>query len=149
MPLEPPVANFSQLPPAQVSHTQEDSTIPNAMLIQRKGKSSLLDLLESHAGGNVPKKTFRPSPPPFPLLKLPNLILLIRRGRGTKRASRWWRKEMAFPPRWLSPRGEPKRPKLSIPDPQVKGLWWRGGLTAKLRYQLGTPLWCWTKLPFP
>ncbi|KAL0016172.1 hypothetical protein SO802_003241 [Lithocarpus litseifolius] len=59
---------------------------------------------------------------------LPNLILLIRRGRGTKREKRWRRKERAFPLRRLSSRGETRQPKLPIPDPQVKGLWWKGGL---------------------
>ena len=37
------------------------------MVIQRKSRSSLLNLLESHAGGNVPKKAIqtKPSTPPF------------------------------------------------------------------------------------
>ena len=136
LPSEPLVTNFSQLLPAQVSHTQEDSTVPNAMVIQHKSKSSLLDLLEAMC----PKRPFRPSSPPFPLLKLPNLTMLTRRGRWTKRERRWWRKERAFPPRRLSLRGQLKRPKLHIPNPQAKGPWWRGGLIAKSRYQLRTPL---------
>ena len=54
--LEAPAGDFSHLLPAEVSHTQEALTIPNVIVLQRKTGSSLLDLLESHVRGNVPKK---------------------------------------------------------------------------------------------
>ena len=54
--LEAPADDFSHLLPAEVSHTQEALTVPNVIVLQRKTGSSLLDLLESHVGGNVPKK---------------------------------------------------------------------------------------------
>ena len=46
---EVPAGDFSHLPLAQVSHTQEAPTILNTMVLQCKTRSSLLDLLESHA----------------------------------------------------------------------------------------------------
>ena len=53
---EAPTSDFSHLPSAQVTHTQGDSSIPEAIGLQCKPKMSLLDLLESHTGGNVPEK---------------------------------------------------------------------------------------------
>ena len=38
------VGDFSHLPPAQVSHTQEAPTVLDAMVLQCKTRSSLLDL---------------------------------------------------------------------------------------------------------
>ena len=63
---EVPTGDFSHLPLAQVSHTQEAPTVLDAMVLQCKTRSSLLDLLESHAGGNVPKKAVQPRPPTPP-----------------------------------------------------------------------------------
>ena len=53
---EIPVDDLGQLPSAQISHTQEASSIPDAMVLQHKTRSSLYDLLESHIGGNVLEK---------------------------------------------------------------------------------------------
>ena len=44
---ESPVGDLSLLPLAQVSHSQEDPTISDAMAIQHGTKSSLWDLIES------------------------------------------------------------------------------------------------------
>ena len=44
---ESPVGDLSLLPLAQVSHSQEDPTISDAMAIQHRTKSSLWDLIES------------------------------------------------------------------------------------------------------
>ena len=46
------------------------------MVLQRKTRTSLLDLLESHAGGNVPKTTIqtKPSTPPFTQVPQPDLV---------------------------------------------------------------------------
>ena len=52
---EPPADDFSHLLPAQVSSTQEALSVPNAIVLQHKAKTSLLELLESHAGGSVLK----------------------------------------------------------------------------------------------
>ena len=54
--LEVPTSDFSHSPPAQVSHIQETSRVPKAMVLQHKTRSSLLDLLKSHGGGNVPDR---------------------------------------------------------------------------------------------
>lgn len=48
-----PDATFSHLPLAQVSDIQEPFDIPDAMVLQRKPKKSLLELIESYAGGFV------------------------------------------------------------------------------------------------
>jgi len=60
-----PGATFSHLPPAQVSDIQEPSDIPDAMVLQRKPKMSLLELLKSHAGRSMPEVAVqtRPSTP--------------------------------------------------------------------------------------
>ena len=60
--LEASTGDFSHLPLAQVIQTQGDSSIPEAMRLQRKPKMSLLDLLESHVGGNVLEKAVQPKP---------------------------------------------------------------------------------------
>ena len=60
---EPIDANFSYLPPAQVSNIQEAPSIPNAMVLQCKAKTSLLELLEFHVEGIVPKVAIQTKPP--------------------------------------------------------------------------------------
>ena len=58
------------------------------MVLQRKAKTSLLELLESHVRGTVPKVAIQTKhPTPLPA-KLPNLILRIRRGNGTKKVKK-------------------------------------------------------------
>lgn len=54
--------NFSHLPLIQVSQIQEDSSILEAMGLQCIPKTSLLNLLESYAGGNAPEKAVQPKP---------------------------------------------------------------------------------------
>ena len=44
---EVPTGGFSLLPPAQVIHFQETSTVPDTMVLQHKIRSSLRDILES------------------------------------------------------------------------------------------------------
>lgn len=62
---EPSSLDFSHLPSTQVSSIQEAPSVPDAMVLQRKYKTSLLELLESYAGGTVPKVAIqtRPSNP--------------------------------------------------------------------------------------
>lgn len=58
---------FCHLPPTQVSSVQETSNIPNIIMLQRKPKTSLLELLESQAGGLVPEVVVQTRPPtPLP-----------------------------------------------------------------------------------
>ena len=52
---EPSGATFSHLTLAQVSSVLETFDIPNTMVLQRKPKTSLLKLFESHAGRLVPE----------------------------------------------------------------------------------------------
>ena len=54
-----PSCDFGDLPLAKANHTNEAPSIPNAMVLQQKTRSSLLDLLESYAGGNMPNKTIQ------------------------------------------------------------------------------------------
>lgn len=58
--------DFSHLPLAQVSQIPEDPSIPEAIWLQRRKRNSLHDLLESQAGGNVPKKIAQPKPLTLP-----------------------------------------------------------------------------------
>lgn len=72
-PAESPLDPFSHLPPAQVSNSQEPSNIPEAMVLQRKTKTSLLELLKSYAGGSIPKVAIQTRPPtPLPLHTSPS-----------------------------------------------------------------------------
>ena len=73
-----PAGDFSHLPPAQVSRLQEALIVPDAIVLQHKTRLSLLDLLESHVGGNVletaiqtksPTPTFAQVPHPDPAYK--------------------------------------------------------------------------------
>ena len=43
------------LPSAQISSNQESADIPEAMVLQRRKDTSILELLESHTGGSTPK----------------------------------------------------------------------------------------------
>ena len=52
-PAKSPHASFSYLPSAQVSSNQEPSDVLEAMVLQRKKNTSLLELLESHARGSA------------------------------------------------------------------------------------------------
>ena len=54
-PVESLLDPFSHLPPAQVSNSQEPSNIPEAMVLQRKTKTNLLELLRSYAEGLSPR----------------------------------------------------------------------------------------------
>lgn len=63
----PSCANFSYLPPTQVSSVQETLGIPNAMVLQRKSNTTLLELLESHTRGSVLEVVVQTRPPtPLP-----------------------------------------------------------------------------------
>ena len=53
--LEAATSDLSNFPPAQVSQTQEDPIIPDAMVLQRNTRSSLLEIMESQAGGKASK----------------------------------------------------------------------------------------------
>ena len=64
--LEPSGVDFSHLLPAQVSSIQETSSIPVAMVLQHKSKTSLLELLESHARGMVHEVAIQTRPPTLP-----------------------------------------------------------------------------------
>ena len=48
---------------SQVSSVQEALSILDAMVLQRKSKISLLELLESYVGGTVPKVVIQTKPP--------------------------------------------------------------------------------------
>lgn len=58
--------DFDSLPLVQVSQTQEDRTMLDAILLQRRIRSSLQELLKSHAEGNAPRKTALTKPPTLP-----------------------------------------------------------------------------------
>lgn len=87
---EAPAEDFSHPPPAQVSCTQKASSIPNVMMLQCRTRTSLHELMESHARGNMSKKAVQSSLKPLSfLLRRPrNLRLLIKRGSETKRTKR-------------------------------------------------------------
>ena len=72
-PAKSPHASFSHLPPTQVSSNQETSNIPEAMVLQRKKNTSLLELLESHTGVSTPKVAIQTHPPiPLPIHASPS-----------------------------------------------------------------------------
>ena len=65
--LESQVGNLSHPSPVQANNLQEDIAIPEEMGIQRKQRSTLQELLESHPGGKSSGKTAQtrlPTPPP-------------------------------------------------------------------------------------
>ena len=64
---KPSDVDVSHLPSAQVSNVQEAPSIPNAMVLQHKAKTSFLDLLESHVGGTMLEVAIQTKPlTPFP-----------------------------------------------------------------------------------
>ena len=70
--LEVLTGDFSHLPLIEVSQTQGDLSVPEAIGIQCKARSSLQELLESQAGGNALGKaaqTKLPTPPPTQSLR--------------------------------------------------------------------------------
>jgi len=74
--------DFNHLPPAEVSQTQGDLPILEAIGIHRKPRGGLFGIMESQSGSKAPKKT-TPTKllhPPY----LPDLILRTIRERGIK-----------------------------------------------------------------
>ena len=67
-----PAGDFSHLPPAQVSHLQEALIVLHAIVLQHKTRSSLLDLLESYAGGNVLETAIQTKSPTPPSAQVPH-----------------------------------------------------------------------------
>ena len=64
--LKPPTGDFSHFPPIQASSNQEATGIPDAKVLQHKAKTSLLELLEYHTGGNAPEVAIQTKPPTLP-----------------------------------------------------------------------------------
>lgn len=62
---EAPAEDFSHLPPSQVSHSQEDPAISDAMGIQYRTRISLRNLMKSQAEGYALKKTAQTKPSTF------------------------------------------------------------------------------------
>ena len=63
-----PRAAFSPLPSGQVSSSQGPSNVLEGMVLQRKKKTSLLELLESHTGGFTLDIAIQTQPPtPLPV----------------------------------------------------------------------------------
>ena len=84
-PAESPLDPFSHLLPAQVSNSQEPSNIPEAMVLQRKTKTSLLELLKSYAEGSIPKVAIQTLPPtPLPLHTSPSELADKKRKQDKK-----------------------------------------------------------------
>ena len=115
---EAPTDDFSDLPLAQASHTQEALSIPNAMVLQHKTRTSLLDLLEA----TCLRRHSKPNSPLFLLLRFPNLTLLTKRENEIKREMRWWRRGETFHPRKPSPRKGANMPRLRKQGPLVRVL---------------------------
>jgi len=108
--LEAPASDFGHLPSTQVSQTQGDSSIPEAMGLQRRTRSSFRDLMESQVGGNALEKATQAKLPPLRPLNLFDLTLLTTRGRGIRKALKWWKEGSAPYQRRSSPRRELSRP---------------------------------------
>lgn len=53
-PIKSPHTSSTYLPSAQLSDVQKSSDILEAMVLQRKQNTSLLELLESHTRGSTP-----------------------------------------------------------------------------------------------
>ena len=115
---EAPTDDFSDLPLAQASHTQEALSIPNAMVLQHKTRTSLLDLLEAMCL----RRQSKPNSPLFLLLRFPNLTLLTKRENEFKREMRWWRRGETFHPRKPRPRKGANMPGLCKQGPLVRVL---------------------------
>ena len=115
---EAPTGDFSDLPLAQASHTQEALSIPNAMVLQHKTRTSLLDLLEAMCL----RRQSKPNSPLFLLLRFPNLTLLTKRENEFKREMRWWRRGETFHRRKPSPRKGANMPGSHKQGPLVRVL---------------------------
>ena len=138
-------SDFGDLPPAQASHTQKALFIPNAMVLQHKTRTSLLDLLEAMCL----RRQSKPNSPFFLLLKFPSLTLLTKRENKIKRERWWWRMGETFRPRKPSPRKGANMLGSCKQNSLVRVLSQTGGVTTKLKSQPGPPPQCWTELLFP
>ena len=101
--LEIPAGDFSHLPPTQVSNLQETSSVPNAMVLQHKTKTSLLDLLEFHAGGNVPKTVIQTKPSTLPFTQIPQLDLADKKRKRDQKGKEAVEKGKGLPTREAKP----------------------------------------------
>ena len=64
--LETSIGDLDHLPPTPTSHAQEDSSISEAMGIQRKPKVGLMDVIETQPESKAPEKTIQAKLPPPP-----------------------------------------------------------------------------------
>ena len=128
------------------SPNQEVIDVPDEMGIQCKQRSTLQELLESQPGGKVPGKaaqtrlpTLSPPPPPQHPPSPSDLNLATSKGKGRRRAIRWWKEEKSTPPKRMKPKEGPK--KLG---------WGKRALTRgvilKSHLHPGPPLQCWMGL---
>ena len=59
-------SDFSHLPSVEVSQTQGDPTVLEAMGIQRKPRPNLIEIMESQVGGKAPEANDQAKHPSFP-----------------------------------------------------------------------------------
>lgn len=102
--LEVPTGDLSHISPAQVSHSQEDSTILDTMVLQHKTSTSLQDLLESQIVGNVPEKVAQTKPPTPPFTQALHPDLVDKKRKRDPKGKEVLEKGKAISLRWLSPR---------------------------------------------
>ena len=64
--LEALTGDFGHLPSAEVSQTQGDPIIPEALGIQRKSRTSLIEIMESQSEGKAPEVAGQAKHPSLP-----------------------------------------------------------------------------------
>lgn len=74
------------------------------MVLQRKTRSSLWDILESHVGGNVPETTIQTKPPTPPSAQVPHPDLTDKKYQKGKKVVE---ERMTFHPKKSMPKKGP------------------------------------------
>lgn len=77
------------------------------MALQRKPKTSLLQLIESTTRGIAPEVVTQTNLLPFLLPTPLNLVLKTKRENRIQKAKMWWRKKRVSLPKKLSPKKGP------------------------------------------
>ena len=109
------------------------------MVLQHKMRTSLLDLLESHAGGNVPKKVVQVKLPTLPPTQVLQLDPANKKRKRDQKGKEVVEERKNLPPKEVEPYKGGDMPGSRKRDLLVNELLCIGGVTTKLKFQLGPP----------
>ena len=103
------------------------------MVLQRKTITSLLDLLESHAGGNVPEKVVQAKIPTLPPTQVSQPDPTDKKRKRDQKGKKVVEERRNLPSKEAKPKEGANMPGSCKRDPPVRELSQTGGVTTKVK----------------